>query len=260
MRHKKWPILLQCCSLCCNGVSLFEAKWERTNSCWRLRFHFLGNLFSFPIPYFERFISFQVPTVLLFGLDGSGKTSILYRMKLGDDFSCTKKKEKDHNIIDDDTKNNILNVESWGLEGVDACTFYDISGQTKIRPLWHNYLKYRSNNNIIFVVDSTRLDRMEEARKELHKLLLRHNDNNNDLHCSHNHTISILVFANKQDLPKNSSSLMMSDENIIEGLDLCNIPCGSQCEWHVQPCSALNGDGLREGIEWLLPGRETLVK
>ena len=44
---------------------------------------------------------------------------------------------------------------------------WDVGGQEKIRPLWRSYT--RCTDGIVFVVDSVDLERLEEARCELHK-------------------------------------------------------------------------------------------
>lgn len=64
----------------------------------------------------------------------------------------------------------------------------DVGGQDKIRPLWRHY--YTGTQGLIFVVDSTDRDRIDEARLELHKIV-------NDREMR---DVIILVFANKQDL------------------------------------------------------------
>ena len=66
--------------------------------------------------------------------------------------------------------------------------FQDVGGQDKIRPLWRHY--YTGTQGLIFVVDSTDRDRIDEARHELHKIV-------NDREMR---DVIILVFANKQDL------------------------------------------------------------
>lgn len=57
------------------------------------------------------------------------------------------------------------------------------------------------------------------------------------------HSTSLLVFANKQDLPG-----AMSVKEITEFLDM-----RKQVErrWFVQACSAVDGGGLYEGMDWL---------
>lgn len=53
----------------------------------------------------------------------------------------------------------------------------------------------------------------------------------------------ILIFANKQDLKD-----AMSVEELSTSLALTDI---RSHPWHIQPCCALNGDGLLEGLEWI---------
>jgi len=57
---------------------------------------------------------------------------------------------------------------------------------------------------------------------------------------------SLLVFANKQDL-----SGALSSHDIQEALELDEITKQGR-HWHIQPCSAFSGEGLREGMDWLV--------
>ena len=76
--------------------------------------------------------------ILMLGLDGSGKTTILYRMKLG------------QNV---DTIPTIgFNIETVKYKEI-TFTVWDIGGQSKIRRLWRHY--YHHTDVIIYVVDST---------------------------------------------------------------------------------------------------------
>jgi ADP-ribosylation factor protein 1 len=80
---------------------------------------------------------------------------------------------------------------------------------------------------LIFVIDSNDKDRLIEARDELQQLL----------------NAKLLVFANKQDMAKVLTAKEITDWlylNRLKGRD-----------WHVQPCSATTGEGLREGLDWL---------
>ena len=45
---------------------------------------------------------------------------------------------------------------------------WDVGGQDKLRPLWRSYT--RCTDGIIFVVDSTKEERLEEAKLELQKI------------------------------------------------------------------------------------------
>eukprot|EP01088_Endostelium_zonatum_P010950 TRINITY_DN2465_c0_g2_i1.p1 TRINITY_DN2465_c0_g2~~TRINITY_DN2465_c0_g2_i1.p1 ORF type:complete len:162 (+),score=34.22 TRINITY_DN2465_c0_g2_i1:117-602(+) len=150
------------------------------------------------------------------GLDAAGKTSVLYKLKLGEHIS---------------TIPTIgFNVEKVQYKKLNF-TIWDVGGQNRIRALWHHY--YQNTDAIIFVVDSNDRDRIEEASEELHKLL------REDLLCES----LVLVLANKQDLPKAMSVAEMTDKLGLYSL--------KNRKWYVQGCTATSGDGLCEGLDWL---------
>ena len=111
---------------------------------------------------------------------------------------------------------------------------WDIGGQDRIRMLWRHY--FHGNQGIIFVVDSGDLERIEEAKDELHKLL--YEDALRD--CA------VLIYANKQDLPHAMDASTMTDR-----LELRTLPQPLSRKWYIQPCVAVNGAGLYEGLDWL---------
>lgn len=158
----------------------------------------------------------QEMKILMVGLDAAGKTTILYKLKLGE-------------IIT--TIPTIgFNVETVQYKNI-GFTVWDIGGQDTIRPLWRYY--YQNAQGIIFVVDSNDRDRIDKARDELEKML-----NEDELKNA-----SILVFANKQDLPN-----AMSAAEITEKLGLTKL---RGKPWYIQSTCATTGDGLYEGLEWL---------
>lgn len=150
------------------------------------------------------------------GLDDSGKTSILYKLKLGE-FVAT-------------VPTIGFNVEALEYKNI-RFTVWDVGGQDTIRPLWRYY--YRNTQALVFVVDSNNKQRIYQARNELHRLL--NEDEPSDA--------TILVFANKQDLPN-----AMHVSEVAEKLKLHTI---SQRTWHIQGTSAATGHGLDEGLIWL---------
>ena len=109
-----------------------------------------------------------------------------------------------------------------------------------MRSVWHYY--FSSTEGIIFVVDSSRADRMTEVKEELHKCLTH----------ERGVEIPILVYANKQDLEG-----AMEGSAIIDALDIYdnNTVADPKKLVHVQTCTckgAVGGnDGLKEGLEWL---------
>jgi signal recognition particle receptor subunit beta len=55
--------------------------------------------------------------------------------------------------------------------------------------------------------------------------------------------VKVLVLANKQDLPQ-----AMTVAEVSEKLQLKEI---KDKPWYIQSCSAVSGDGLSEGLDWL---------
>ena len=154
--------------------------------------------------------------ILMVGLDAAGKTTILYKLKLGEVVT---------------TIPTIgFNVETVEYKNI-SFTVWDVGGQDKIRNLWRHY--YQNTQGLIFVVDSNDKARIEDAKSELHKMLQEEELKEADL----------LVFANKQDLPH-----AMSAPDLTEQLGLQKLT-GRQ--WYIQACCATTGDGLYEGLDWL---------
>merc|ERR1711868_218548 len=112
--------------------------------------------------------------ILMVGLDAAGKTTILYKLKLGE--------------IVTTIPTIGFNVETVEYKNI-SFTVWDVGGQDKIRPLWRHY--YQNTQGLIFVVDSNDRERIQESHDELHKML-----NEDELRDA-----IVLVFANKQDLP-----------------------------------------------------------
>jgi small GTP-binding protein len=157
----------------------------------------------------------QKARILLLGLDAAGKTSILYKFKL------------DENVTTIPTIG--FNVETVQYKKVEF-TMWDVGGQDKIRPLWRHY--FNNTDAVIFVVDSNDRARMKEARDELNKMFASELLSNAHL----------LVLANKQDLPHS-----MNGNQVMESLELSKM----KRNWFVQPCTALTGEGIYEGLDWL---------
>ncbi|AEO53399.1 hypothetical protein MYCTH_2313362 [Thermothelomyces thermophilus ATCC 42464] len=154
--------------------------------------------------------------ILMVGLDAAGKTTILYKLKLGEVVT---------------TIPTIgFNVETVEYRNIQF-TVWDVGGQDKIRPLWRHY--FQNTQGIIFVVDSNDRDRVPEAREELQRML-----NEDELRDA-----LLLVFANKQDLPNAMSVAEITDQLGLHSL--------RQRTWYIQSTCATLGDGLFEGLDWL---------
>merc|ERR1711937_35517 len=154
--------------------------------------------------------------ILMVGLDAAGKTTILYKLKLGEVVNTIPTIGFNDETVE--YKNISFNV-------------WDVGGQDKIRLLWRHY--YTNTQGLIFVVDSNDRERIEENREELHKMLAEEELKD----------AVLLVYANKQDLPG-----AMSCPEITDKLGLHTIRGRT---WFIQATCALRGDGLVEGLDWL---------
>ncbi|XP_071961476.1 ADP-ribosylation factor 4 [Antedon mediterranea] len=165
---------------------------------------------------FNRLFGKKQMRILMVGLDAAGKTTILYKLKLGE--------------IVTTIPTIGFNVETVEYKNI-SFTVWDVGGQDKIRPLWRHY--FQNTQGLIFVVDSNDRERIEEANEELTRML-----NEDELRDA-----IVLVFANKQDLPN-----AFSISEITERLGLTSL---KGREWYVQSACATNGTGLYEGLDWL---------
>lgn len=165
---------------------------------------------------FNRLFGKKAMRILMVGLDAAGKTTILYKLKLGEVVT---------------TIPTIgFNVETVEYKNI-SFTVWDVGGQDKIRPLWRHY--YTNTQGIIFVVDSNDRERLGEAREELERML-----QEEDLRDA-----ILLVFANKMDLP---------DAINVGGVaDSLNLSSMKLRKWHTQATCATTGNGLYEGLDWL---------
>jgi len=125
------------------------------------------------------------------GLDAAGKTTILYKLKLGE--------------IVTTIPTIGFNVET--VEYKNICfTVWDVGGQDKIRPLWRHY--FQNTQGLIFVVDSNDRERISEAQEELQKML-----QEDELREA-----VLLVFANKQDLPNAMNASELTEKLGLQSL------------------------------------------
>ena len=109
----------------------------------------------------------------MLGLDAAGKTTILYKWKPFEVVSS-------------------VPAIGYHFETVEykniKFTAWDVGGSEKIGHLWRHY--YNNTQGLIFVVDSSDKDRVDDAREELMRML-----GEEELRDA-----VLLVFANKQDM------------------------------------------------------------
>ncbi|XP_035577736.1 ADP-ribosylation factor 1-like [Zalophus californianus] len=173
----------------------------------------MGNIFA---NLFKGLFGKKEMCLLMVGLDAAGKTTILYKLKLGE-------------IV------TTIPTIGFNMETVEdkniSFTVWDVGGQDKIRPLWHHY--FQNTQGLIFVGDSNDRERVNEAREELMRMLAE--DELRDA--------ILLVFANERDLPNGMNAAEITDKLGPQSLRHRN--------WYIQAICATSGDGLYEGLDWL---------
>lgn len=182
--------------------------------------------------------------ILVLGLDNSGKTTILKRMG-GEEIqwvaaalSINKSQLHSASTHRRYTRSirNVTPTQGFNVKSLMQRNFklnvWDIGGQKSIRPYWRNY--FDRTDALIYVIDSSDQKRMDETGVELDQLL---NEEKLD-------GVPLLVFANKQDLLNS-----LSPHEISSSLNLSSI---RDRTWTIQPCSAKDGEGLEDGMEWII--------
>ena len=135
--------------------------------------------------------------VVMVGLDNAGKTTILYRLNLGD-------------VI---TTNPTVgsNVEEVTHRGV-RFQVWDLGGQDKLRKVWSTY--YVGAHAVVLVIDSMDRERLALVRDEL-TAITAHDELRRAV---------LLVLANKQDLPGAMSPMEITQQ--VHASPLPNLkPC-----------------------------------
>ncbi|XP_065598009.1 ADP-ribosylation factor-like protein 13B [Cyrtonyx montezumae] len=126
-------------------------------------------------------------------------------------------------------------------QGHFEVTIFDLGGGKRIRNIWRNY--YAESYGVIFVVDSSDIERMEETKEAMAEVL-----NSPKIAGK-----PVLVLANKQDREG-----ALSEADVIETLSLEKLVNEHKCLCQIEPCSAIMGNGkkidksIKKGLYWLL--------
>nr|CAB3222912.1 ADP-ribosylation factor-like protein 5A [Phallusia mammillata] len=155
--------------------------------------------------------------VIVVGLDNAGKTTILYQFLM--------------NEVVHTSPTIGSNVEEIVCKKT-RFVMWDIGGQESLRSSWSTY--YANSDFIILVIDSTDRERLHISKEELYSML-----HHEDLKRAR-----LLVFANKQDIKGKMTAAEISQE-----LKLTSV---KDHTWQIQACCALTGEGLSQGLEWML--------
>ncbi|XP_067678988.1 ADP-ribosylation factor-related protein 1-like [Haliotis asinina] len=165
--------------------------------------------------------------VLILGLDNAGKTTYLEQTK-------TKFNRNYQGMnLSKITSTVGLNIGKIDL-GKVRLNFWDLGGQEELQSLWDKY--YAESHAVIYIVDSSDAERIEESKSAFDKMIT-----NNTLAG-----VPLMLLANKQDLDgcvnvADMRTIFSPSQELIGHRDLL-----------VSGVSALKGDGVNEGIHWLV--------
>ncbi|XP_072948394.1 uncharacterized protein [Epargyreus clarus] len=167
----------------------------------------------------------QQATVLVLGLDNSGKSTLLHALHPPD----PRQPQPQH---PPNLPPTVAHQQDHFQSGGVSFRAWDVSGAARLRPLWERH--YRTADAIIFVVDSADHLRLVVAREELELLVA---------HPALARRVPLLLLANKCDAPH-----ALSAAHVAAALGLERI---TDKPWHICSSSGLSGAGLADGVAWL---------
>jgi len=159
-------------------------------------------------------------TLLLLGLDNAGKTTLLHRLRTGGvrNFPPTDRPSS----------------EKFTYQGI-TFSAWDLGGHEAVRHLWQDYVC--ECKAILFLVDASDTERIEEVGFELDALIAEHVVED----------MPIAILFNKCDLAE-----AMTSEEMCSRMDydsLCRIQ--GQDKMSVFRISVLRGEGYQEAFRWI---------
>eukprot|EP00386_Alphamonas_edax_P014416 GDKI01044312.1.p1 GENE.GDKI01044312.1~~GDKI01044312.1.p1 ORF type:complete len:594 (-),score=179.54 GDKI01044312.1:173-1852(-) len=158
---------------------------------------------------------------LFIGLDATGRTTALYKIKLGEVVT---------------TIPTIgFNVETVETPNKTAITIWDVGGCDKIRPLFRHY--FSGTHVLVFFIDSNDRQRLDEAKSELMERILP----DDALQGT-----AVYVACNKQDLPN-----AMKVSEIEDALGLKTDTHMRNRQWAIGGMVATSGHGLTEMLSFM---------
>ena len=174
--------------------------------------------------------------MLLLGNDGSGKTSILYRLLLGE--AITTIPTIGFNVESYERRRTVMNI-------------WDVGGCDKIRPLWKHY--FQGTDMIMYVIDAHDVQRFRYDGDVSRKLLYADGGLISILEEDAILDTPVLIVINKTDIPG-----VPSVDEVLEGVQVHKIlqddeaRTGKKRVYHIVKTSASTGEGIEKAFDWIV--------
>jgi GTPase SAR1 family protein len=173
-------------------------------------------------------------TVVMVGLDGAGKSLIV-------DNVLPEQLERQGSPTWEVNPTGGLKMHEF-LKFDSFWRVWDLSGNGRARALWPHYLG--AAHAIVFCVDSSDLKRLKVARDEFERVLEQPEVKNK--------RPLLLVLLNKNDLPE-AKGTKIKRISPVQARQLFQIDtCQQRFKCKMLPVSALMGQGIEEGFQWIL--------
>jgi small GTP-binding protein len=155
------------------------------------------------------------PRILMLGLKGAGKTTILHHLK-------------------DDEQIKVFSVQEFNTQSIEwednEVIVWDLGVSERQRNLWRHY--FVGSVFVIFVIDGTDKDKLPLAKSELNKIAQ-----------VPELTKSSFCFL----INKNDEQNVITNEECSSALDIGNL----KHENKIFSCSAKNGIGVDDAMKWV---------
>ena len=160
-------------------------------------------------------------TLLLLGLDNAGKTTLLHKLQTG----------RVRNFPPTDRPSP---TTSFTFQGI-SLKAWDLGGHEAVRHLWQDYVC--ECKAVLFLVDASDSERMEEVGFELDALIAEHVVEG----------LPVCIMLNKCDLP-----LAMSTEEMCRRIDYHHLQrIQGHDKMQVFRISVLRGEGYQQAFRWI---------
>jgi ADP-ribosylation factor protein 6 len=127
----------------------------------------------------------EKPQLLILGLEQAGKTTLLYRLRLGKECPAEDEMRRMREFKERREKGDVKERVVWQapedhgyhyevLQRPLECGIWEVPGTPALRHVWKSFYRNIRIHGIIFVVDKSREDDdryVDEARKEIHFLM-----------------------------------------------------------------------------------------